>query len=225
MSCLERNKVIYLSLYLFLSTINCIAHTHTHTITHTHTYTHAHTHTHTHPSVQIYNSARAAASHYPDDFRQQMQWNKKLWLEESRKLLLALRRALLTLHDVSDSDGVVFSDDEIDVQTALRRFRAFKEHLWDSPLSWDQITSRTGDRRTSWMEEWIDIQLQNIHCQLDILPAEFFFGKLLHTEYLWDRLRLDWFAHRTSMSHDDYVMANVSAFCVVLSPCSGSCPG
>ena len=223
MSCLERNKVIYLSVSISLSQQSTASPTHTHTQSHIHTRTHTYTHTHTHHSVPFYNSARAAASHYPDDFRQQMQWNKKLWLEESRKLLLALRRALLTLHDVSDSDGVVFSDDEIDVQTALRRFRTFKEELWDPPLPWDQITSRTGDRRTSWMEEWIDIQLQNIHCQLDILPAALFFG-VLHREYLWDRLRLDWFAHRTRMSHDDYVLAYASTFCLVLSTCSGDRP-
>ena len=114
-----------------------------------------------------------AAYDDPDDFRQHIQWEKKLYAKNSRKLLLALRRALLTLHDVSDSDGVVFSDDEIDVQTALRRFRDWKEHLWDPPLPWNQITSRTGDRRTSWMEDWIDLQLQNIDRQLDILPTYF----------------------------------------------------
>ena len=139
-----------------------------------------------------------------------------MFVEASCALLLALRRALLALHDVSDSDGVVFSDDEIEVQAALVRFRDLKEELWDPPLPWDRITYRTGDRRTSWMEEWIDCQLQGINCQLHLLPEFFFCSGGFYQMYLWDRLRLDWFARRTDLvGHDDYVLAYNSTFCCV----------
>ena len=138
-----------------------------------------------------------------------MQWNKKLWLEWTRKLLLALRRALLTLHDVSDSDGVVFSDDEIDVQTALRRFRTFKEELWDPPLPWATLTLRRviRGRRTSWMEHWIDRQLEDLDRQLDEPGMLIFFciDVRRYIEYLSDRFRLDWFAFWTSPPEPEYI--------------------
>ena len=138
-----------------------------------------------------------AAYDDPDDFRQRIQWEKKLYAKNSRKLLLALRRALLTLHDVSDSDGVVFSDDEIDVQTALMRFRCWKELFRDPPLPWNQITYRTGDRRTSWMEDWIDRQLEDLDRQLDEPDIETLILLLAtYSAYMWDRFRLDWFVFR-----------------------------
>ena len=133
----------------------------------------------------------------------------------SRALLLALRRALLALHDVSDSDGVVFSDDEIEVKAALVRFRDLKEELWDPPLPWNRMTYRTGDRNTSWMEDWIDLRIQGINCQLHLLPEFFFCSGGFYQMYLWDRLRLDWFANCTTMASDDYVLAYNSTFCCV----------
>ena len=175
-------------------------------------YTHVHTHTHTHPSEEYRDFTWQC---YPDSIHQVLQWRKEDFVGASRALLLALRRALLALHDVSDSDGVVFSDDEIDVQAALGRFRDLKEELWDPPLPWDRITYRTGDRRTSWMEEWRDCQLQGINCQLHILPEYFFFSGGFYQMYLWDRLRLDWFANLTTMATVDYVLAYNSTFCCV----------
>ena len=107
----------------------------------------------------------------PYDFRRRVQRYQRQYAENCRKLLLALRRALIALRDVSDSDGgeVVFSDDEIDLpdengQTALMRFRHWKELFRDPPLPWATLTFRRviGGRRTSWMEHWIDHQLEDL---------------------------------------------------------------
>ena len=143
------------------------------------------------------------------DFRLRIQRLQRQYAENCRKLLLALRRALLALRDVSDSDGgeVVFSDDEIDMpdengQTALMRFRHWKELFRDPPLPWATLTFRRviGGRRTSWMEHWIDRQLEDLDRQLDEpgMLILFCIDVRRYIEYLSDRFRLDWFAFRMS---------------------------
>ena len=82
------------------------------------------------------------------------------------------------------------------------RFRHWKELFRDPPLPWAFFTFRgvIGGTRTSWMEHWIDRQLEDLDRQLDEpgMMILFCIDVRRYIEYLSDRFRLDWFAFRMS---------------------------